>query len=240
MCCSARCSVLQCVAVCCSVCSVLQRVAACCSVAKEWLSISPKCPSPPLCVAVRVAAYLFVKWFVKWCCSDFYKWIIQRLCVVHFVLENKILQGGKDAQDASSCRSLFAKQPLIIGFFGGKWPFKIRHPMHLRHPLSLCTLNNICCNICTRKTFFDKFFFWWNLRVHVFACVLWRPHLLARVKRDSFEYTTWLFLIYSYSTSSKFSLVLFVCTLRAPFVRVFLAFSPYICTHYITLSYIFL
>jgi len=30
----------------------------------------------------------------------------------------------------------FAKQPLIIGLFCGKWPVKIRHPMGLRHPFS--------------------------------------------------------------------------------------------------------
>jgi len=29
----------------------------------------------------------------------------------------------------------FAKEPLIIGFFCGKWPIKIRHPMGLRHPV---------------------------------------------------------------------------------------------------------
>jgi len=29
----------------------------------------------------------------------------------------------------------FAKEPLIIGLFCGKWPIKIRHPMTLRHPV---------------------------------------------------------------------------------------------------------
>ena len=33
------------------------------------------------------------------------------------------------------CRSLFAKEPLIIGLFCGKWPVKIRHPMGLCHPV---------------------------------------------------------------------------------------------------------
>jgi len=34
-----------------------------------------------------------------------------------------------------SCRSFFAKDPLIIGFFCGKWPVKIRPPVGLRRPM---------------------------------------------------------------------------------------------------------
>jgi len=45
------------------------------------------------------------------------------------------IQGGGDPQDAFSCRSFFAKEPLIIGLFYGKRPIKIRHPMGLRHPV---------------------------------------------------------------------------------------------------------
>ena len=37
---------------------------------------------------------------------------------------------------ALNCRSLFAKEPLIIGLFCGKWPLKMRHPTHLRHPVA--------------------------------------------------------------------------------------------------------
>jgi len=46
-----------------------------------------------------------------------------------------ITQGGEDAYDASSCRSLSAKEPLLIGLFYGKEPIKIRHPMRLHHPV---------------------------------------------------------------------------------------------------------
>jgi len=54
------------------------------------------------------------------------------------------LQGGEDPQDAFSCRSFFAKEPLIIGLFCGKWPIKIRHPMGLRHPeLPLLARHNL-------------------------------------------------------------------------------------------------
>ena len=41
------------------------------------------------------------------------------------------------------CRSLSAKEPLILGLFCGKWPLKIRHPMTLRHPV--CMWQSIFC-----------------------------------------------------------------------------------------------
>ena len=47
------------------------------------------------------------------------------------------LQGGEDASDALSCRSLSAKEPLNTGLFRGSWPLKIRHAMHLRHPVHM-------------------------------------------------------------------------------------------------------
>jgi len=34
-----------------------------------------------------------------------------------------------------SCSSFFAKEPLIMRLFCGKWPTKIRHSMGLHHPL---------------------------------------------------------------------------------------------------------
>ena len=48
------------------------------------------------------------------------------------------LPGGEDAYGAWSCRSFFAKEPLIIGLFCGKWPAKIRRPMRLGHPVEPC------------------------------------------------------------------------------------------------------
>jgi len=47
-------------------------------------------------------------------------------------------QGGEDPQDALSCRSFSAKEPLIIGLFCGKRPLQRRHPMGLRHPTLTC------------------------------------------------------------------------------------------------------
>jgi len=55
------------------------------------------------------------------------------------------IQGGEDAQDALSCRSFFAREPLIIGLFCVNWPMKIRHPMTLRHPVlnSMYLIHNV-------------------------------------------------------------------------------------------------
>jgi len=39
------------------------------------------------------------------------------MCVCVCVCVCVSLQGGEDAKDALSCRSLFAKEPLIIGLF---------------------------------------------------------------------------------------------------------------------------
>jgi len=60
-----------------------------------------------------------------------------------------MIQDGEDAVDALRCRSLSAKEPLIVRLFCGKWPIKIRHPVRLRHPLyvyqppSHCTMTHI-------------------------------------------------------------------------------------------------
>jgi len=55
-----------------------------------------------------------------------------------------MIQDGEDAQDALSCRSLSTKEPLIVGLFCGKRPMKIRHLMHLRHPVFVrCRLVNL-------------------------------------------------------------------------------------------------
>ena len=40
-----------------------------------------------------------------------------------------MIESGPDAYDAFNCRSLFAKEPLVIGLFCGDWPIKIRHMM---------------------------------------------------------------------------------------------------------------
>jgi len=44
-------------------------------------------------------------------------------------------QGGEKAQDALSCTSLFANEPLIIGLFYAKWPIEMMHLTFDRHPV---------------------------------------------------------------------------------------------------------
>jgi len=63
-------------------------------------------------------------------CTCLYVYMYIHVCIFIYVIQG----------DALSCRSFFAKAPLIIGLFCGKWLVKIRHPMGLRHPvLSLYT-----------------------------------------------------------------------------------------------------
>ena len=47
-----------------------------------------------------------------------------------------LLQVCEDQYHALSCRSVSAKEPLIIELFCGTRPIAIRHPMTLCHPLA--------------------------------------------------------------------------------------------------------
>jgi len=58
-------------------------------------------------------------------------------------LRSFLIPGGEDAQDALSCRSLSAKEPLIIGLFCRKEPTKIRHPTYLCHPIQCLGIREI-------------------------------------------------------------------------------------------------
>ena len=65
---------------------------------------------------------------------------------------------GEDAWDASNCKSLSAKEPLIVGLFCGKRPMKMRHPMGLCHQKQLkahwtrsvqaCVCMCVCVCVC--------------------------------------------------------------------------------------------
>ena len=80
---------------------------------------------------------------LAWRCPDsWWRPLIWHL----YIVINMSTQGGEDPQDDLSCRSFFAKEPIIIGLFCGQWPMKIRHPMGLRHPVwydspTLCNLD---------------------------------------------------------------------------------------------------
>jgi len=83
------------------------------------------------------------------CCIKWlYSWLLRNLTrqrggggissiVISLLILLYKIQGGEDPQDALSCRSFSAKEPLIIGLFCGKWPIKIRHPMDLGHPVAM-------------------------------------------------------------------------------------------------------
>jgi len=58
------------------------------------------------------------------------------------------IQGGKDPEDALSCRSYSAKELLIMGLFCGKWPIKIRHPLTRRHTVSRSLVVAHSCSSC--------------------------------------------------------------------------------------------
>jgi len=66
---------------------------------------------------------------------------------------NTFLFMGQDTYDAVSRRSFSAKEPLIIRLFCGKWPIKIRHPMHLRHPVHTFLLHFPVACTYTHVTF---------------------------------------------------------------------------------------
>jgi len=112
-----------------------------------------------------------------------------RLVVTH-------MQGGEDSQDALSCRLFFAKEPLIIGLFCGKWPMKIRHLMTLRHPVCdmiyLVTRKH-CVTILAKSAFCEWIWIVWR---YWFRDSFWRVTLLTyatygctHVWCDSFSFT---------------------------------------------------
>jgi len=61
-------------------------------------------------------------------------------------IEYNTAESGEDAEEASSCRSLSSKEPLIVGLFCGKRPTQMRHFMGLRHPVALH--EKYCRRVC--------------------------------------------------------------------------------------------
>jgi len=146
------------------------------------------------------------------------------------------VQGGEDAEDASSCRSFSAKEPLIIGLFCGKWPTKIRHPMGLHHSVTVfdssscawrCTSGiymyesifkihkstNICVLTCA---YIHDAHFWWkfscglvirNMHVYIFI------HIVRGVCMCTYWYVVCIHT-HRYMTHSFESQVCITCTIR--------------------------
>jgi len=73
--------------------------------------------------------------------------------LIHTCNPYQIVQGGEDSWDALSCRSFFAKEPLIIGLFCGKWPMKIRHPKYTLAILILQTQHPQCISLSWMHTY---------------------------------------------------------------------------------------
>ena len=62
------------------------------------------------------------------------------------------VQGGKDALGAVICRSLSAKEPIIVGLICGERPTNIRHLLPLCHPVT-CRCKRAVVNILIRMNF---------------------------------------------------------------------------------------
>ena len=59
--------------------------------------------------------------------------IFRKRAIIHRALLGTWIKGGEDSEDALSCRSCSAKEPLIVGFFCGKRSMERRHSMALCH-----------------------------------------------------------------------------------------------------------
>jgi len=57
------------------------------------------------------------------------------ICSIHGGRFSQSVQGGEDLNNALSCRSFIAKEPLITELFCRKWLMNTGHPMTLRHPV---------------------------------------------------------------------------------------------------------
>ena len=90
--------------------------------------------------------FIFVAWLIHM--SD-----MADSCVWHDT--HSIIQGGEDPQDASSCRSFFAKEPRIIGLFCGKCPIKTRHPMTLHHPVWVMSHEPRHASVCAYTVWYS-------------------------------------------------------------------------------------
>jgi len=118
----------------------------------------------PISRRVRLFTHTYLGYFGK-SYSDLYP------TSIHYVHS---IQSGEDPQDALSCRSLSAKEPLRIGLFCGKWPVKIRHPMGLRHPVPHAWISaNVHCVGHTCVTWLIQYVTWMTHSTHV--CV--RSHV---------------------------------------------------------------
>ena len=99
--------------------------------------------------------------------------------VFYFFLKATRVQGGEDPQDALSCRSFLAKEPLIIGLFCGKRLLKIGHPMSLRHPVHFFIYISV------------HFFLYIYIYVYayLYQCIDVKKYIVVRKYIDIYVYT---------------------------------------------------
>ena len=84
-------------------------------------AFSPQgCMAPHVSMLYHTALHSNVRTYRWYCVVNRVASRLWRTC------DKSMVQSGENALDALSCRSLFAKEPLIIGLFCGKWPPKIR------------------------------------------------------------------------------------------------------------------
>ena len=88
-----------------------------------------------VCMQMHVSMYVCMKktMHTYMCvCMFYFDTHVYVYMDAHFMLR---MQGGEDAKDASTCRSLSANEPIITGLFCGKRPIQIRHRMPFCHPV---------------------------------------------------------------------------------------------------------
>ena len=102
------------------------------------------------------------------------------ICSIHGGRFSQSVQGGEDLNNALSCRSFIAKEPLITELFCRKWLMNTGHPMTLRHPVPSngvlvkwfvirvticsgsfvpCVLFRFTCTVCAVDIWFMAYWF---------------------------------------------------------------------------------
>jgi len=134
-----------------------------------------------VCVHARVYYILIDTWFM-YICMNIYVNVCMYVCACACVCVRTCareryraclcvcVQDGENAQDTFSCRSHSVKEPLILGLFCGKWPIKIRHPMHLRHRVTQCSLRTACVLHVIRYIIYVHIYIYVCICICMYAC----------------------------------------------------------------------
>jgi len=89
------------------------------------------------------AAKLLPVHVFTWLCVIMYIYTYMCLHTYMYVYKHVLCSTGwRRPIGCLKLQVVFAKEPLIIGLFCGKWPIKIRHPMTLRHFVQCVTLGS--------------------------------------------------------------------------------------------------